>query len=621
MTRLIAGLALCLCALLAWIMLKGGLQTPFFTQVGVASPALVQNSAAPAQGNAARLSEPLAPLSCLSYAPYRRAGDAPWHADRPITPEQIREDLRLLQPLTRCVRTYGVEHGLEAVPAIARELGFKVKLGVWIGGDPVGNERGLERGIALAREYRDVVDLLIVGNEVLLRGELSPQALVRLLEKARSGSGIPVAYAEVWEFWQRHAEALRGHVDVVAVHILPYWEDEPIGVEQAAGHVQAVLKRMNEAFAPLPVWLAETGWPAAGRQRGPAVPGLQEQTRFMRDWLQVAPAEYNLIEAFDQPWKRDLEGAMGGHWGILSAKGEPKIHWHGPLPSNIDATALIGALIAGTIAGAISGGLLGMQRARGLVARRRWPWILAGLLAGGCLGPLVMLQVEMILLWSRTSMELVLASVYALASIAVALMAIISALRGEVSVTSGDIEGTPSEPPEQRGKGQGRAHERGLLIGTGVLLALTLVQALALVIDGRYRPLVWPILIAPAASLILAWVSQRHTASRGAAEHRANDPIYGERLPGDLRVDARAAGTQQDLRTINAGERNFRAPNLPMISMIPVKMIVPMATSLAICAVALVANEGLQNTQAVQAGLTWILLAVGAILALRVSRS
>ena len=158
-------------------------------------------------------------------------------------------------------------------------------------------------------------------------------------------------------------------------------------------------------------------------------------------------------------------------------------------------------------------------------------------------------------------------------------------------------------------------------MGTGVLLALTLVQALALVVDGRYRPLVWPILIAPAASLILAWVSQRHTASRGAAEHSANDPIYGERLPGDLRVDARAAGTQQDLRTINAGERNFRAPNLPMISMIPVKMIVPMATSLAICAVALVANEGLENTQAVQAGLTWILLAVGAILALRVSRS
>jgi len=262
-----------------------------------------------------------------------------------------------------------------------------------------------------------------------------------------------------------------------------------------------------------------------------------------------------------------------------------------------------------------------MQRARGLVARRRWPWILAGLLAGGCLGPLVMLQVEMILLWSRTSMELVLASVYALASIAVALMAIISALRGELNVTSRDIEGTPSEPPEQRGKGQGRAHERGLLIGTGVLLALTLVQALALVIDGRYRPLVWPILIAPAAGLILAWVSQRHTASRGAAEHSASDPIYGDRLPGDLRADARAAGTQQDLRTINAGERNFRAPNLPMISMIPVKMIVPMATSLAICAVALVANEGLENTQAVQAGLTWILLAVGAILALRVSRS
>lgn len=601
MTRLIAGLTLCLCTLLAWIMLKGGLQTPISTQVGAASPALVQNGAATAQSavapaqngaapvrnSAARQSEPLAPLSCLSYAPYRRTGDAPWHADRPITPEQIREDLRLLQPLTRCVRTYGVEHGLEAVPAIARELGFKVKLGVWIGGDPVGNERGLERGIALAREYRDVVDLLIVGNEVLLRGELSPQALVRLLEKARSGSGIPVAYAEVWDFWQRHGEALRGHVDVVAVHILPYWEDVPIGVEQAAGHVQAVLKSMNEAFAPLPVWLAETGWPAAGRQRGPAVPGLQEQTRFMRDWLEVAPAEYNLIEAFDQPWKRDLEGAMGGHWGILSATGKPKIHWHGPLPSNIDATALIGALIAGAVAGAVagamariaagslSGGLLRMRRTGGLV--------LVGSLAGACLGPLVMLQIEMILLWSRTALELVLASVYSLASLAVALIAIVSALWAALNDTAQKMREISKQGPER----DRRRH--GLLIATGGLLALTLIQALALLIDGRYRPLVWPILIAPAAGLLLAWASQRQTLARDAAEQgvhaaeqRASNPVYGE---------------------------------------LPVKIIVLMAASLAICAAALVVNESLHNTQALQASLTWTLLALGAILALRLRRA
>lgn len=564
MTRLTAGLALCLCALLASIMLDGDQRPRTLTRDSPASTAQGPGDSTPAL--------PLAPLSCLSYAPYRRPGDAPWHADRPISPEQIREDLLLLQPLTRCVRTYGVEHGLEAVPAIARELGFKVKLGVWIGGDPVGNERGLERALSLAQTYRDVVDLLIVGNEVLLRGELSPQGLVRLLDKARAGGEVPVAYAEVWEFWQRHAEVLRGHVDVVAVHILPYWEDRPIGVAQAAGHVQAVLKNMNKTFAPLPVWLAETGWPAAGRQRGPAVPGVQEQSRFMRDWLQIAPAEYNLIEAFDQPWKRDLEGAMGGQWGILSAKGLPKIHWQGPLPSNIDVTALIRALLAGAVVGGLMGALLGRYEAA------RWTWIITGLLAGACLGPLTMLQVEMIVLWGRTAMELLLASLYALMSVAVALLALTAALQVNLKVTPGETEGTNPRPPGGR----------GLVISTGVLLALTLVQALALVLDGRYRPLIWPILIAPAVSLLLAWATQRSNPPGPEA------PLIAQPTPV-----AQASLTAQTTLTAQ--------PSL----------IVLLAAGLTLCAAALVAVEGLQNAQAVQAGLTWILLALGSVLAIR----
>jgi glucan 1,3-beta-glucosidase len=40
----------------------------------------------------------------------------------------------------------------------------------------------------------------------------------------------------------------------------------------------------------------------------------------------------NLIEAFDQPWKRQLEGTVGGHWGLIDADTrEPKFIWGQPV--------------------------------------------------------------------------------------------------------------------------------------------------------------------------------------------------------------------------------------------------------------------------------------------------
>jgi exo-beta-1,3-glucanase (GH17 family) len=52
-----------------------------------------------------------------------------------LEPLQIEADLRQLRAITSCVRTYGVDHGLAAVPAIARALGMRVVLGAWINGD------------------------------------------------------------------------------------------------------------------------------------------------------------------------------------------------------------------------------------------------------------------------------------------------------------------------------------------------------------------------------------------------------------------------------------------------------------------------------------------------------
>ena len=182
------------------------------------------------------------------------------------------------------MRTYGVDHGLDAVPEIARQLGLRVILGAWIDSDSVSNTAQLKRALALTQEYADVIDLLVVGNEVLLRGEQTPAALADILAAARRESRVPVTYADVWEFWRQYAEVLRQNVDVVTIHLLPYWEDAP--VSSPGGSAPCCGQRRNAVdFFPLPVLIGETGWPAAGRQRGAAVPGgWNRRNSFVRCW-------------------------------------------------------------------------------------------------------------------------------------------------------------------------------------------------------------------------------------------------------------------------------------------------------------------------------------------------
>jgi glucan 1,3-beta-glucosidase len=477
-----------------------------------------------------------APLPCVSYAPFRRAGASPFDAALIVPPAQIEADLRLLAGVTRCVRTYGLDHGLSAVPAIARRLGLRVRLGVWIGRDGAANDDQLRRGLALARDHADVVELLIVGNEVLLRRELSPAALAALLARARRESPVPVTYADVWEFWLRHGPVLRPHVDRIAAHILPYWEDEPVGIDQAVTHVHAIAQRLQSALAPLPVWVAETGWPAAGRQRGPARPGRAEQALFVRALLARERTDalgFNLIEGFDQPWKRDLEGAMGGHWGLFDAQGRQRVPLHGPLEADPQVQA---PLKAAGLAGLFSLAWAAMATARG--ARRRTP---ASPTAGpvqttvavpradqpvpllrlvvGCLGAIALatlatLQWQWLQLWCRTPWEWSAAAAITGIALACALLE---------WPRLAERLACPARPHARAGL-RGAWHPRATQVvrersaaaapdrspwparwRATALFALLFVMAwlsLQLLFDARYRPLVWPILPLPAAMLL-----------------------------------------------------------------------------------------------------------------------
>ncbi len=463
------------------------------------------------RGRALDLQEPgtaAQALPCVSYAPFRRPDINPFNPVALVTPAQIEEDLRILKARTNCIRTYGLGQGLDALPAIAQRLGMRVKLGVWLARDAGQNWRDLERGLALARQFTGTVELLIVGNEVLLRRELLPDELAAYLAHAKRHSPVPVTYADVWEFWLRHA-TLAAHVDVVTAHILPYWEDDPVAVASAAAHVHAVAALVRQRFAGKPIWIGETGWPAAGRQRAGAVPGRVEQARFVRELLHStvrAPLDYNLIEAFDQPWKRGFEGAMGGHWGLFDQFGQARVQLAGPVVEDLrwwrgPLGAILGAILGatlGAVLGAVLGFLLGVENGavRGTAlralpgpgfARRIGAALVPLTTAGALLGAVIPVQVLAVLLWDRTPWEwftsLLLAAPGAALTLLVALqLTPIVHLRPLAAL---------------------RLERAGALVRLAVLFCAATV-AITLLFDARYRPFPWWWFATPAASL-LAW--------------------------------------------------------------------------------------------------------------------
>jgi len=265
--------------------------------------------------------DPSAKLLCVSYAPFRNT-QTPLVPTTQIASEQIAQDLAQLAKISDCVRTYSLENGLDQVPALAAKVGLKVILGIWLGSNRLKNLGQISTAVGLTKAYPDVITAVVVGNEVLLRGEMTTSDLAANIRSVKTQVTVPVTYADVWEYWLRNREVYEA-VDFVTIHILPYWEDFPIRAKYAAAHVDAIRRRMAVAFPGKEILIGETGWPSEGRMREGALPSRTNQARVVSEILGLAKQEnfrVNLIEAYDQPWKRQLEGTVGGYWGLIDSE-------------------------------------------------------------------------------------------------------------------------------------------------------------------------------------------------------------------------------------------------------------------------------------------------------------
>ncbi len=284
-------------------------------------------------------------LASVSYTPFdgsTRAGSG-----RGASAEQIRADLAAIAPYTRMVRTYSSTGGAELVPAIAREFGLRVSVGAWIDRDTERNQREMSAVIDLARKHRNI-DSVVVGNETIYRGDQTVDELVNKLHRVKRETSVPVTTGEIWHAWIDHPELVSA-VDFIAAHVLPYWE----GIPESAAVDQAIriYDLLRQTYPGKRIVIAEFGWPSAGYNRRAANPDPLVQAAVLRDFVSRAEAlgiDYNIIEAYDQPWKT-FEGGVGPYWGMFDTSRQPKFAWTGPItdPDHWKLTAI--AVLTGVL--------------------------------------------------------------------------------------------------------------------------------------------------------------------------------------------------------------------------------------------------------------------------------
>ena len=271
------------------------------------------------------------PLASVSFAPFRR-GESPLTKRYP-SPAQVESDIKSLVGRTEGIRTYTPREGLEVVPELAAKYGLKVTLGAWLGRDAGINDAETNAMIAEANAHPDSIQRVIVGNEVLLRKDLTAAQLIAQIRKVKAAIKQPVSYADVWAFYLQNPEVGQ-EVDYITIHILPFWEDEPMAVKDIEAHSMDVIDQIRAKFPGKPILIGEVGWPSLGRDRGPAVVDLVNQASLVRQIANIAARhgfDYNIVEAFDQPWKSELENTVGGSWGIFDEARKPKFAMTGPV--------------------------------------------------------------------------------------------------------------------------------------------------------------------------------------------------------------------------------------------------------------------------------------------------
>jgi GPH family glycoside/pentoside/hexuronide:cation symporter len=256
---------------------------------------------------------------CFSaYGQGQRAGDQ-------LEASAVSRRIDLIAPHTRWVRSFACTEGHEVIPRLARAKGLKTLVGAWISHDRERNEREIESLIQLAKEGQ--VDIAVVGNEVLLRGELPEPDLLAYIQRVRAAVPEDVKVSCIDAYYQYlERPALVAACDVLLPNCYPFWEGADIGV--ASQYLRRMVGLVKAAGGEdKPVIVAETGWPSRGQPVAAAVPSPENAMRYFIDvqqWARGEGIKLFYFSSFDEPWKLEQEGEVGTQWGLWDKDERPK---------------------------------------------------------------------------------------------------------------------------------------------------------------------------------------------------------------------------------------------------------------------------------------------------------
>lgn len=255
----------------------------------------------------------------ISFSPYV-AGQGPGTV---VGEAQIRERIEIIRPHVRWIRSFSCTDGNQLIPAIAHSLNLKTMVGVWLDGDHDKNEEELANAIEVARAGH--ADILAVGNEVLLRGDLTEDELIDYVQRAKQACpGTPVGYVDAYFEFVDHPRVTAA-CDVILANCYPFWEG--CSADYALLYMKDMYRRALAAAGGKRVIISETGWPDVGTATGAAIPSRENAIRYFLNtcqWAEDEDIEIFYFSSFDEDWKTDDEGDVGAFWGLWNRDGELK---------------------------------------------------------------------------------------------------------------------------------------------------------------------------------------------------------------------------------------------------------------------------------------------------------
>jgi exo-beta-1,3-glucanase (GH17 family) len=192
------------------------------------------------------------------------------------------------------------------------------------------NAGEIERGIALATEYDDVVAAVNVGNEALVdwNDHMVPvDKVIAYVREVKAAVEQPVTVADNYEWWIRDGAELAAELDFLGVHTYPVWEDR--GVDEALAYTIENIEGVRAAIPDKPIAILEAGWATSATEFGERASEAAQARYFaeMTSWATSTNTTVFFFEAFDEPWKGDENDPLGAekHWGLFFVDRTPKL--------------------------------------------------------------------------------------------------------------------------------------------------------------------------------------------------------------------------------------------------------------------------------------------------------